>query len=277
MKLRACVAAVALLLSASPAFADPISVDDIVALTEAQVGDDAIVAKIHSSGAHFDLSTQQMIELRKRGVSPAVLAAMVGSKVDAQSVMSPDSPDPMLPHPLGVYFLGQDTSGPRMLKIEPTAASQTKTGGAFGFAMTGGLAPMSLKIVIPGPNAKLRANSNGAFYFFVGEGSAATPVGNSFLGSSFLVTSPNDFALVRFEKKKDKREAKVGKVNLGGAQTGVMDKDRLPFTYDAVRPGVYKIHVSAELKPGEYGFLYLIPGTGTSGAAGARIFDFGVD
>ena len=56
-----------------------------------------------------------------------------------------------------------------------------------------------------------------------------------------------------------------------------MDKDRLPFTYETVKPGVFKITITTQLKPGEYGFLYLTPGQGTSGAAGSRIFDFGVD
>ena len=276
MKFRTYIAAIALLVASAPALADPISLDDIIALTNAQVGDDAIVAKIRSSGAHFDLSTNQMIDLRKRGVSPAVLAAMVDSRVDAKSVMSSDSPDPLVPHPLGVYYLYPSGASPHMERLEPTSASQTKTGGMFGFALTGGIASMSLKIVVPGANAKIRTGGSGTFYFFVGDGGTSA-VSNSFLGSSFLVTSPNDFALVKFDRKSDKREAKVGKVNIGGAQSGVMDKDRLPFTYETVKPGVFKITITTQLMPGEYGFLYLIPGQGTNGAAGARIFDFGVN
>lgn len=276
MKIRSFVAALAFLVSSQPAFADSISIDDIIALTDAQVGDDAIIAKIRSTRAHFDIDTQQMISLRKRGVSPAVLAAMVDSKVDANTIMSSDSPDPLVPHPLGVYHLSSDGPAPHMQRIEPTSATQTKTGGMFGFALTGGLTSLSLKIVVPGPRAKVRSAGNGTFYFYTGDGGAA-PVNNSMLGNSFLVTSPNDFALVRFAAKSDKREAKVGKVNIGGAQSGVMDKDRLPFTYETVKPGVFKITITTQLKPGEYGFLYLIPGQGTSGAAGSRIFDFGVD
>lgn len=276
MRVRSCIAALALLASSQPALADAISVDDIIALTDAQVGDDAIIAKIHSSGAHFDLNTQQMIDLRKRGVSPAVLAAMVASKVDASSVMSADSADPMIPHPLGVYHLSSAPNAPHMERIEPTSAIQTKTGGMFGFALTGGLTSMSLKIVVAGSRAKVRSAGNGTFYFYTGDGGNSV-ANNSMLGNSFLVTSPNDFALVRFDAKSDKREAKIGKVNIGGAKSGVMDKDRLPFTYETLKPGVFKITITTQLKPGEYGFLYMIPGQGTNGAAGARIFDFGVD
>ena len=276
MKFKTFVAAIALGLSSQPALADAVTIDDIIALTDAQVGDDAIIAKIHSTGAHFDLETQRMIELRKRGVSPAVIAAMVSSKVDAATVMSSDSPDPLVPHPLGVYYFSSLGAAPHMERIEPTSAIQTKTGGMFGFALTSGIASMSLKIVVAGAKAKIRSDGSGTFYFYTGDGGAGV-ANNSMLGNSFLVTSPNDFSLVQFDAKKDKREAKVGKVNIGGAQSGVMDKDRLPFTYETIKPGVFKITLTKQLVPGEYGFLYMIPGQGTSGAAGARIFDFGVN
>ena len=276
MKFSTSVVAVALLFTSAPAWADPVTINDIIALTNAQVGDDAIVAKIHSSNAHFDLNTDQMIDLRKRGVSPAVLAAMIGSTVDPKSVMSSDSPDPLVPHPLGVYYLSSNGTAPHMERLEPTSATQVKTGGLLGFALTSGIASMSLKIVVPGASAKTHTAGGGTFYFYVGDG-GGSGVSNSFLGSSFLTTSPNDFALVKFDQKSDKREAKVGKVNIGGAKTGVMDKDRLPFSYETVKPGVFKITITGQLARGEYGFLYLMPGQGTSGAAGARIFDFGVN
>ena len=77
-------------------------------------------------------------------------------------------------------------------------------------------------------------------------------------------------------KKSGRREARVGSMNIGGAKSGVMDKDRLAFTYDMVRPGVFRVNPSAALTPGEYGFIYSISGGGAAGAATARIFDFSV-
>lgn len=60
-------------------------------------------------------------------------------------------------------------------------------------------------------------------------------------------------------------------------KAGVLDKDRLSFEYETVRPGVFKVVPKTELPPGEYGFIYAVNGATAGGAATARIFDFAVD
>jgi hypothetical protein len=85
---------------------------------------------------------------------------------------------------------------------------------------------------------------------------------------------------VRFDTKNGRREAKVGKFNIGGAKSGVMDKDRIAFQYDQLAPGVFKVSPTAPLSPGEYGFLYSVSGGGMGMASGgnmmARVFDFSI-
>jgi len=61
-----------------------------------------------------------------------------------------------------------------------------------------------------------------------------------------------------------------------GPKTGVMDKDRLQFSYELVRRGVYKVMPNAPLAKGEYGFLYSLTGGAAAGAMTARIYDFSV-
>lgn len=255
--------------------ADELTVDNIIELSQMQLGDDAIVAKIKSSGSHFDLSTDQMIDLKRRGVSSAVIAAMVNtSVVDTAAEMSPTSPDPKTPHPAGVYLLHGDTKTGKMERLDPTSASQAKTGGIWGYALTGGIASASMKVSIPGASARVVSTTKPYFYFFfdqAGQGAAAA----SFLGATYFASSPAEFNLVRLDSKRNRREAKVGSINLGGMKTGVMDKDRIPIVYEMVRPGVYQVKAGGILEPGEYGFLYSVAG-GTAGAAGSRIFDFSV-
>jgi hypothetical protein len=65
-------------------------------------------------------------------------------------------------------------------------------------------------------------------------------------------------------------------MNIGGAKTGVMDKDRLAFDYELVRPGVYRVQPNGDMMPGEYGFIFSIQGGGAGGAMTAKIFDFSV-
>lgn len=268
------------LAGASAAAAETLTNDSVLAMQAAGLGDEVIVAKIRSSPNSFDTSTAQVIALKGKGLSPAVLAAMISgpsTSVQAKAVFSTDSADPNVPHAAGVYLLDDWNSPARMVKIDATSANQAKTGGIFGYALTGGLASMSVKAVIPGGTARARAGvAQPVFYFFVDQSGT-----NIFSGPMGTSVTPNEFSLVRLAAKEGRREARVGSMNIGGMKTGVMDKDRISFAYDQVAQGVYKVTPSAALAPGEYGFLYQPAaaagfGPNTAGAAGARVFDFSV-
>lgn len=268
--------AIALTCCSTVAVAEDLTLQDVIALTEMQLGDAAIIAKIEAESANFDLTTEQMIELKRRGVSSNVIAAMVRSgKDDTAAELSVVSSDPNVSHPPGVYLLHGTVEKGRMERIEPTSSSQLKTGGIWGYALTGGIAPASVKVSIPNAAARVASTSKPYFYFFFDE-SQKGATASSFMGSAFLASSPADFNLVRLNSKKDRREARVGSMNIGGAKMGVMDKDRIRIEYELVRPGVYKVKAGDPLAPGEYGFLYSLPGAAAGGAASARIFDFSV-
>ena len=61
-----------------------------------------------------------------------------------------------------------------------------------------------------------------------------------------------------------------------------MDKDQIPFTYEQVAQGVYKLTPETALENGQYGFIFAVGGgagpglVGSAGTAGARVFAFGV-
>lgn len=254
---------------------EALTVEEIIALTEVELGDEAIIAKIRRSNASFDLTTSQMIDLRERGVSGPVIAEMVRSgAADTAVELSMDSPDPNVPHPAGVYLLQRSGDEARMFRIDATGSSQVRTGGFLGYALTGGIASMSMRVSIPGGQARARASSNPVFYFFFDQAQESAGTGN-FLGNTYLASSPADFNLVELDEEGDRREARVGRVNLGGARFGIMDEDRIPIDYELVRAGVYRVTVNRPLESGEYGFLYSV-GSAQGGAATARIFDFSV-
>lgn len=227
-----------------------------------------------------------MIALKKRGVSGPVIAAMIESgaqgAVSSKAVFSADSPDPLVPHPSGVYMATEA----RMVRIDPTTSNQSKTGGILGYAFTGGIASLSIKAVIPNITARVRTGrARPTFYFYFDEATRGlSQAGGTSLwlsGPASAITSPNEFSLIRFEVKKDRRETRVGSMNLAGAKAGVMDKDRIAFDYEQVTPGVFKVTPSSDLTSGEYGFLYSVsagagPGMWGNGTGSARIFDFAV-
>lgn len=258
-----------------PAGAEPLTIEKVVELNGLQIGDDAIIAKIQSDNTVFDLSTDQIIDLRKKGLSSAVVAAMLKTKGGPK--LSLDSPDPMVPHAPGLYILEGSGSTAKMSKMNFTVSSQAKTGGILGYAFTGGLASMSVKVAIQNETAPVKTTTNPKFYFFF-DGTSQEGASNTWAsGANTYVNSPAEFTLVQLTKKSGRREARVGSMNIAGAKSGVMDKDRLAFRSNELRPGVYEVTPSATLQPGEYGFIFSLAGAGSGGAMTARIFDFSVN
>lgn len=265
----------------APAIAETLTNDTVATLVAAGISDDAVIAKIKASDYSFDLSIDQIIALKNRGVSGAVIAAMLdrsAPKAPVAAAMSIDAADPMAPHPAGVYLLQGEAEAPRMQRIDATMSNQAKTGGFLGYALTGGIASMSVKASIQNPTARVKTTqSTPIFYFFFDESNPGVQSTSAWAaGSAATVTAPSEFTLIQLMIKKDRREARVGSMNIGGAKTGVMDKDRLTFDYSLVRPGVYKVVPVKPLDRGEYGFIFSIAGGGSGGALTAKVFDFSV-
>jgi hypothetical protein len=265
---------------ASPAAAETLDNATVIQLVKAGIGNEAVIAKIKSTEGKYNLGTEDLIALKTAGVPGDVIAAMIAGPSKAEPVaaaMSLTDIDPMTPHPSGLYLI--DASANRLSRIDPTVSNQAKTGGIFGYAMTMGIASMSIKVAISGETARV-ASASGApsFYFFFDASNPQTAnIASSWsAGSAQTVSSPSEFTLIRLMQKNGRREARVGSMNIGGAKTGVMDHDRIPFDYQMVREGVYKVTPKVTLEPGQYGFIYALSGGGTGGAMTARIFDFSI-
>lgn len=283
MKKVALTAALVAMGVSAPAFAETLNNARVMELLQLGLGDEAVIAKVKASDSDYDVSTDALIALKKAGASSPVIAAMIEADsrktATVTSLLSVDSPDPKVPHATGIYLLQDWLPAPRMQAINVTTSNQTKTGGFLGYALTAGLASMSFKAVVPGATARAASGiARPTFYFYFNPGLGN---GGSAVWSAGSVTSPSEFSLVRFTVKKDHREAKVGKFNIGGAKAGVMDKDRIPFTYNEVSPGVFEVRPDTPLAGGEYGFMVQSstgggPGMAGMGATAAKIFDFSI-
>jgi len=265
---------------AAPVAAETLNNNAVIGLVRAGIGNEAVIAKIKATDGKYDLSTDDLIALKNAGVPGDVIAAMIAGPAKADSgpvAMTLTDADPMKPHPSGLYLI--DTAANRLSRIDPTVTNQAKTGGIFGYALTMGIASMSVKVAITGEAAKIAAASaTPSFYFFFDASNPQTAnITSSWAaGSSQSVSSPSEFTLIKLMEKKGRREARVGSMNLGGAKTGVMDHDRIAFDYEMVREGVYRVTPKEPLEPGQYGFIYALSGGGTGGAMTARIFDFSI-
>lgn len=271
----ASIAVVSLLMSSSLAFAqaDSSSVlvekmdnEAVLTLLAAGLGDEVVIAKVKTSPSNFSLSTSEVIALKGKGVSGPVLAAMItASTAKVEVASSLDSPDPLVPHPSGIYLAGLT----KMTRIESTTTREARTSGMLGSMLTGGLSGMRIKAAVNGPTAGLSTSEKlPVFYFYFDQGAQ----GLGAAGGS--VTSPNEFSLIRFEAKKDKREAVIGSIGIGGSKAGLRDKDQIGFDAQQIAPGVYKVATTTSLTAGEYGFIS--GGVGSGSNATFRVFDFSV-
>ncbi|MEO0440618.1 MAG: hypothetical protein AAF067_07045 [Pseudomonadota bacterium] len=282
----------ALMLSILPIYAlhaEKLGNDDIKGLLAAGLSTETVVAKIEISETDFNTDVTDLISLKNEGIPSAVIAAMVsasGRQAEKPKPLSATSPDPMEPHFAGVYLIDHMDPKADLARIDSMMTSQTKTGGILGYALTGGIASASLKAVIPGESAKVDSPiGKPEFYFFFDSSNNVEGSGQSGVfaaGAAISVQSPNEFSLIKLKRKKDRREARFGSFNIAGAKTGVMDKDRIPFNYEEIRTGVFKVTPQAELKSGEYGFIYAVsagtgPGIMAAGTATGRIFGFTVE
>lgn len=263
-------------LSSNATAAEVLTIDEVLELNALQIGDDAIVAKIEGDDAVFDLSTDQMIELRKKGLSSAVIAAMLKTKQKSGPKFSLDSPDPMVAHAPGLYLLQRTGDSEKMTRMNFTVSSQAKTGGILGYAFTGGIASASIKVAIQSETAPIVAVANPKFYFFFENSAQESNSSTWASGANTFVNSPAEFTLIQLMKKQGRREARVGSMNIAGSKSGVMDKDRIAFRSVEVRPGAFEVTPAMPLKPGEYGFIFSLGAGGTAGAMTARVFDFSV-
>lgn len=283
MKKYAFLAAFAFVCVAGSAAAETLNNDTIISLIGAGLGQETIVAKIRNSPGAYDLSTDQLIALKQKGVSDAIIAAMLDASTKAQTqaaaVFQNDSTDPKLPHASGVYVLADWLTPAKMVRLDSTTANQARTSNFFGSALSAGLAPIKIKTAVPNTTSKIKVRSTRpTFYFYMDQANANAGIGAlyfSSLGAS--VTSPSEFSIVRFSVKKGAREVTTGKAAaFSGQKFGLVDKDKILFTTSDVSPGVFKVTVNADMAKGEYGFVYSTGG-GIGNGAVSRVFDFTVE
>lgn len=297
--LNLCVGALMLICGVLPLQASEVMTNEsVIALARAGLGEATLLAKVRSTPGRYDTSTAGLLQLSKAKVPESVIAAMLGAAAPgaaggstAGQTTTDDAADPVIPRPSGIYLHATWAETPRLQRIDPTSSTQTKNTGRIASALTFGAMSQKLVTVLPTPSARIRVQAaQPAFYFYFDRSDSSLsstgqsgPWGMMPGGQQQPVTSPNEFALIRFEIKKSNREVVLLRQNISGTQAGVMDTVRIDFTYEDVAPGIFKVTPSEPLPPGEYAFVYASAGAGNMmnmygmGGQGTRIFDFGVD
>jgi len=85
-------------------FGHPVHVSEVVALSQHGVPPEQIIAKMNRSGLVYNLSEDEYVEIRKRGVTPQVIEYMHATYRQALSQFPKIGEDPYY----GCWYLGPD-------------------------------------------------------------------------------------------------------------------------------------------------------------------------
>jgi hypothetical protein len=193
-----------------------------------------------------DMIIAALLSKSSGGATPATT---IGTEIKPLAT-NPNDPNSL--HEAGIWVYTNGASGSRLTELEPSVYSQGKMGGMFGSAMTYGIVKAKTKAVIRSAHSNARINdSDASFYFYFEQQSAGLSNASSRFGGT---STPNECTLLRFEVKGDTRETTVGKFNAYGSSSGTDEKAIVSFTYEKIRPGVYKVTPKTPLTQGEYGF-----------------------
>jgi hypothetical protein len=226
-----------------------LKVDEILTLLEAKMPEAVILSKIKSAGHSFNLSTEDLVRLKKAGASEAVLLGMM-SPAAAASPAATSAPAPATAagaHPqfaeVGVYYKKQD----QWMELLPEVINW-KTGGALKTFGTAGIVKKDVNGHIPGPHSRNSVHTPLEFTIFAPEGVAIT-----------------EYQLIRLRAQPDKdyREFRTVTGGVFNQKSGAM-RDMVPFEGKKVGNRLYTVVLPNNLGSGEYGFVYM-GATGTSG------------
>lgn len=275
----------------------------IIELVRLGLGEEIIIEKIRQSDCQCDTSSVGLAKLKTAKVPNAVIMAMLnsGSEEETTTAVPTKKQKPsanknvetvvsksaqnnstkptdsnkalnQITEP-GIYLFEDG----KMQQIEPSVFSGSKMNPLMG-ALTYGIKKTKYRAKVRGKSANMQlANSQPVFYFVFNtdyKNSGATMAGNLWWGMP--ATSPAEFMMVQMNVKENSREAVLGEFGAWtGVSMGARDKDIREYSFEKIKPGIYKVVPKTALAAGEYCFYFGGNVTGL-GMAGGKVFDFSV-
>lgn len=234
MKKVQLVAIVLAFLCVIPAWAQHVLTNkDIVDMVTAKLSDAIIIDEIHKAPTRFSTAPDDLIALKKAGVSDAVIEAMtnavstVPSAAVAVTVAKPQSPI----RDVGVYYMRKG----KWSDLPPEVINW-KTGGVLKSLGTMGVVKGDVNGEIHGERSPTSVNTPAEFLVVVPDGAYIT-----------------EYQLIHLHTHKGRREFRTvtgGVFHVSGGAT----RDVIPFKSEKVRDRTFKITLH-NLDSGEYGFL----------------------
>ncbi|MBK7886744.1 MAG: TM2 domain-containing protein [Bacteroidetes bacterium] len=241
----------------------------VVQLHKKQVSKDIIINIIKSSETSFDLSVDSIIYLKGVGLPNEVLNEMLLTK-SGNGKSNSAAKKSLMP---GIYLLDQTTMDYK--KLYPTVSSQSKSGGYLLTAMTYGIAKSKSKASIRGIESSVKIHESKPIFRFV---FAATEENANDMVSTYFsqASSPNEFMMLYMDKRSNSREFVTGTGNSFSHSSGVDDKYVVAFDITDLGNGEFEVTPTANLKEGEYCFMYAGTVPNIYSAQATKVYDFSI-
>jgi len=190
----------------------------VIQMAHKGLGDDVIIARIKASATKFDLSDDDLADLKKAGVSDAVVAAMIQStRLTIPKVTIDGNP------------------------VEVRTIGEQKVGGRLGHFVTAGIKSVKNKAYLQGQHASVIASRK--------------PMIDIELPANDNI---DNYIIVEMDDKGDRREIEMGSVGgTVGEKVGIRADRIVRASATPVGGRRFKISPVNELKKGEY-ILYSV-------------------
>ncbi len=209
----------------------------VVEMAKLGLDDDIIIAKVKNAKCSFQLADNDLIELKKSGVSSKVIAAMLDTTAITVAHVTIDR------KPVEVHTLGQ-----------------AKVGGRLGSAFTYGIKSVKEKAYLQGAHSSV----------IVG----LSPTIELELPKDDTI---DNYIVVRMDGKGDRRELEVGSMGgIVGSKSGIRAEAIHKTNSTPLGNNKFKMTVSEPLKAGEY-IIYVVGSADSIKGVHGKGYDFTVE
>jgi hypothetical protein len=208
----------------------------VIAITKLGLGDEVIIARIKTSPCKFALSDDDLVALKRAGVSDKVIAAMLEASVLTHPRVSVDG-----------------------WPVEQRSLVQSKVVGGLGKNLSLGIKSRRTKAFLEGRHASVYAASNPTLILQL-------PTDDSV----------DNYILVRMAPKGDRRELEVEASGAGtGLRAGIRTESAIRMSFKPLGGRLYQLTPVKRLKRGEY-MLYILGSADANKGIYGRGYDFSV-
>lgn len=247
----------------------PLSVEDVLKLSREGLAEDVIATRIKKNGKAFDLSPDELVELKKLGITDNLIKLLLDPSQPYVPTPRPEPPPPAPPAP-------KPSPPPRKFPDDPFASRVPPEPGLYRFVRN---APVQIDIrLFMGTKqgaglGKVLLKKGKVIAYLVGS-AAKTRVGDAV--PVFYMRMPDgkgieEVVLVALDKKNDRREINMGPP---APKPDLKSETFRPFDSLEVGVGLFRL-TPAALGKGEY--MFFLIGTAEPPKSYGKGYDFGVE